>query len=342
MRSECSHPAHSLAPSLGRTGVLFRFRPRHGFLVALAGLPFTLNAAQQATPAPQPVASVATEGVTLHGAMSVANGRASIANNGEITAGDRTAQVALLRGGTLEVCASTTLHIAKDVVPHASAKPGDAGLMFSIDRGAFEASYTPGAYSDVVLTPDLRLLISGPGEANLKMQVNRQGDTCVDNAGANAPYVIASSLMDGGAYRVRPGQRVLFVHGSLNEVVDNEHEPCGCPSAAPEPEVAAHGKKTGGPSSTPADTEFPTAVSEGLQAPPTLPGTPVVPAGEAHAQVSATLSSNTPPTPPPAAPPVASAPSPASPPAAPQKPPARRRGFFHSIGHFFAKVFGAS
>ena len=296
---------------------------------------------QQVSPPPaQPVASVATQGVTLHGAMSVANGRASIANNGEITAGDRTAQVSLARGGTLQVCASTTVHIAKDVVPHVTAKPGDAGLMFSIDRGAFEASYTPGAYSDVVLTPDLRLLISAPGTANLKLQVNQQGDTCVDNAGTNGPYVIASSLMEGGAYRVRPGQRVLFVHGSLNEVVDNEKEPCGCPPAAPPAAIAQNGKNPGGPSSTPADTAFPTAVSEGLQPPPALPGTPIVPAGQPHAQVSATLSSSTPPGPPPASPQTAAS-APAAP-AAPVLQAAPRRGFLHSVGHFFARVFGAS
>ncbi len=261
--------------------------------------------------------------------MSVADGRASIANNGEVTAGEHTAQVALARGGALAVCASTTVHIARDSTVPAAGKPGEAGLMFSVDRGAFEANYTPGSYSDVVLTPDLRLLVSGPGRADLKVRVNRQGDTCVDNAGADAPYVTASSLVDGGAYRVRPGQRVLFVHGSLNQVVDSEREPCGCPPEVPPTAIA--GAKVGGPSSTPADTAFPTAVSEGLEAPPAGPSSPVVPSGTAHAQVSATLSSSTPPTDP------AGANA-----AAVSAPVAPKRGFFVSIGHFFAKVFGAS
>lgn len=326
----------------------------HGpFLLAFAGLSFALNAAfaQQPVPAqpqpqpqtqPQPLATVATEGLSLRGALSVANGRATIANNGEIIAGDKTAEIKLLRGGVLQLCASTILHIAKDTSTSGNAKPDEAGLMFSVERGAFEARYTPGAYSDVVLTPDLRLLISGPGQANLKLRVNRQGDTCVDNAGEDAPYVTATSLMDGGAYRVRPGQRVLFVHGSLQEVVDNEREPCGCPPAAPAPAVAANGKPLGGPSSTPADTAFPTAVSEGLQPPPTLSGPPVVPAGQAHAQVAAVLSSDTPPGPPPPG-----SPPPGPVPAAPGKPaqaaphPTPRTGLFRSIGHFFGKIFGA-
>jgi len=292
--------------------------------------------------AQQPVASVPTSGVSLKGAMTVADGRATLANNGEVTAGDKAATVTLQRGGTMLLCASTAVQIAKDST---RAAPGDAGLLFSLNRGAFETSYTPGAYSDVILTPDLRLLVSGPGQANVKVRVNGQGDTCVDNPGEHAPYVIASSLADGGAYRVRPGQRVLFVGGSLQQVVDNEQEPCGCPPVVP---VAMAGNdKSGGPSSTAADTAFPTAVSEGLQAPPTLAGSPpVVLPGEAHAQVSATLSSATPPGPPPAAArspatkivTPAAIPAPVVPVATQQKP----RGLFGNIGHFFAKVFGAS
>ncbi len=315
------------------------------FLIALCWTgPALAAGSQQHSPAAPPIASVSTTGVTLRGAMSVADGRASIANNGEVTAGEHTAQVALARGGTLAVCASTTVHIAKDATVLTAGSPGEAGLMFSVDRGAFEANYTPGSYSDVVLTPDLRLLVSGPGHAALKLRVNRQGDTCVDNAGVDAPYVTASSLVDGGAYRVRPGQRVLFVHGSLNQVVDNERESCGCPPEAPRTAIA--GTKVGGPSSTPADTAFPTAVSEGLEAPPAGPTTPVVPSGTAHAQVSATLSSssvsNVGPNAGPETGPAASATGVGAPAPAASAPGSPKRGFFGSIGHFFAKVFGAS
>jgi hypothetical protein len=303
---------------------------------------------------------VETQGVSLTGSLSVANGRAAIANSSTVTAGDRTADVQLARGGSLKICATTTLHLSRDVAPISGSSDKDsAGLMLALDRGALEASYSTGRYSDVLLTPDLRILVSGPGEADVKLRVNLQGDTCVDNHGVRAPYVTVSSLMDGGVYRVQPGQRVLFEHGSLNQVVDNELEPCGCPVETPAagsiqaPDVA--GKHVGGPSSTPADTAFPTAVSEGLAAPPASPSTPVVPAGEAHAQVTASLSNDTPPTPPtqpapPAAvatasaPPTVSsppAPAPATSPATPQAS-AAKHGVFGSIGHFFARVFGAS
>ena len=112
--------------------------------------------------------------------------------------------------------------------------------MMALDRGAIEANYTVGKYSDVLLTPDLRILISGPGQADLSIRVNTKGDTCVDNHGADAPYVTVTSQLEGGAYRVLPDQRVNFEHGSLREVVDHEPEPCGCP-ATPATSVASAG-----------------------------------------------------------------------------------------------------
>jgi hypothetical protein len=111
-------------------------------------------------------------------------------------------------------------------------------------------SFATGRNSDILLTPDFRILIGGPGAAEVKVRLGQHGDTCVDNAAStsvNAPYVLVSSVFEGGAYRVQPGQRVMFQHGSLHEVVDQEKEPCGCP-----------------PPLHPGTNEFPVAQSEGL------------------------------------------------------------------------------
>ena len=188
----------------------------------------------------QPIAYVPTEGVSLSGSLAVANGKASIGNDGTITAGDSTAHVSLVRGGELSLCASTKVHLSKETSASTSTDPAaDSALMIALDRGAVEASYTPGKYSDVLLTPDLRILISGPGQADLKIRTNQKGDTCVDNHGANAPYVTVTSQFEGGLYRVQPNQRVMFEHGSLQQVVDNESEPCGCPAPPPPPVAVA-------------------------------------------------------------------------------------------------------
>ena len=251
--------------------------------------------------AQQPIAYTPTEGVTLSGSLEVANGRATIGNNGTITAGTKTTAVELARGGKLNVCASTRVHLSTDKT---SADAGAAGaLMIALDRGALEASYTPGKFSDVLMTPDLRILISGPGKADLKIRLNQKGDTCIDNHGPDAPYVTATNLFEGGVYRIQPNQRVLFEHGSLQQVVDNEQESCGCPPPVPLSvasagtssgggETARPGEKVGGPSSTPADTTFPLAESEGLTPPPSPSTTPAVQIGEAHAQVSVPLTFN--------------------------------------------------
>jgi len=322
------------------------------FALSLAACSLTVAASGQQTPPPvAPIAYVATEGVTVSGSLEVANGKAVIGNNGSITAGDKTANITLARGGTLKLCSTTTVHLSSD---RSITNVQSSALMIALDRGALETSYTTGKYSDVLMTPDFRILISGPGDADLKIRVSPKGDTCLDNHGAHAPYVTVTSLLEGGLYRVQPNQRVLFEHGDLKEVVDNEPDPCGCPPAAVESladagvtgnHPAAPGKPVGGPSSTSADTAFPIAQSEGLAPAPAPAATPVVPAGQAHAQVTVPLvyQGDAPLPPPPAdettdqtAKPVPVAT--AAPP--PGETPQRPGGFFHKMGRFFSRIFG--
>jgi hypothetical protein len=324
------------------------------FLIGLfiAGAP--LLAAQQ------PIGRTSATEVQVSGAVDISHGETLLGNGSEITAGSQAVKIALQRGGSLQLCSTSSVHLAKD---RSIADPASSALMMALDRGAIEATYSVGTYSDVLLTPDLRILISGPGQADLSIRVNPKGDTCVDNRGANAPYVTVTSQLEGGAYRVMPDQRVNFQHGSLREVVDHEPEPCGCP-VTPLTSVASAGAPTtspaaqrpvGGPSSTPADTAFPIAESEGLAPPPAPRATPVVPPGETHAQVTVPLTYNgehpapAPPAPSESAPAASSTPAAASAPspsvaqpeiAAPATPSTKQGGLFHRIGHFFSKIFG--
>ena len=257
---------------------------------------------------------------TVTGALEVSQGKAIIVASGVITSGAETTEVILPHRGVLRVCASTTVKLAAD----ASVPPGEIpGLLMAMEHGAVEASFASGRNSDILLTPDFRILIAGPGAAEVKVRLGQQGDTCVDNAGVNAPYVLVSSVFDGGAYRVQPGQRVMFQHGSLHEVVDQEKEPCGCP-----PPVAPQGN------------EFPLAQSEGLVP---LPAPAPGPANQSAAapQVLEPLvykSADHAPQPAAEATPAASAAasSPATKPA-----PKKKSGFFGGIGRFFRRIFGA-
>jgi hypothetical protein len=273
-------------------------------LCSLAVLTLALPLAGQTTASPSDspyigrtrAQTLQATGVQVSGDVRVGNGEMQLGNGSTITAGAETVPISLNRGGELRLCATTSMHLARDrSIPALDA----SGLMLGLDRGAIEARYQTGKYSDVLLTPDLRILISGPGEADLSIRVSRQGDTCIDNRGPNAPYITVTSQLEDGLYRVQPGQHVSFQHGSLREVIDTEHEPCGCPppvsvASAGTPAVngpaaapgSPAGQPVGGPSSTPADTAFPLAVSEGLTPAPMPPTTPVAVPGEVHAQVA--------------------------------------------------------
>jgi hypothetical protein len=254
------------------------------------------------------------------GALEVSQGKAIIAASGAVTAGSDTTEVLLPHRGVLRVCATTTVKLAADSSVPAGEIPG---LMMALDHGAVEASFATGRNSDILLTPDFRILIGGPGAAEVKVRLGQHGDTCVDNAGANAPYVLVSSVFDGGAYRVQPGQRVMFQHGSLHEVVDHEKEPCGCPP----------------PAATAKGNEFPLAQSEGLAPLPKPAPAPVQygnPPAQPAAQSMESLVFNGQEH---AVPQAAAGQAPPS--AASQPPEKKRSGFLGSVGRFFRRIFGA-
>ena len=271
--------------------------------------------------------SISGAALTVEGAMQAWNGHAYLTGGGSITAGTATAEVTLPYRGTLRVCASSTVKLAADASTPAGEVPG---LLIALDRGAVEMSFAASAAreknADTLLTPYFRILIGGPNAADVKVRLGEHGDTCVDNAGVNAPYVVVTSVFEGGLYRVQPGQRVMFEHGSLQAVVDQEKEPCGCP-----------------PPAVTESNEFPLAQSEGL-APPTAQ-VPVVSAQAAHgANATDTLSYSGTDHAAHTTGPVTTAPgaSTASAAPAPQAPTKQKKpGFFGRIGKFFRKIFGA-
>jgi hypothetical protein len=129
---------------------------------------------------------------------------------------------------------------------------------------------------------------------------------------------------------VQSGQRVMFQHGSLHEVVDQEKEPCGCP---PPP------AKTSG-------NEFPLAQSEGLAPTPAPAPTPQQPAGlspEVTVPLVYSSGAKAPESAPAPAPPATLPVTVAAPANQPAPPPAQKKkpGIFTRLGHFFRRVFGA-
>jgi hypothetical protein len=298
-------------------------------------------AAQAAAPEAGPIAIVPIDtkspdaAANVTGALEVSQGNAIIAASGSVTSGSETTEVILPHRGVLRVCASTTVHLAADANAPSGQTPG---LMMSMDHGALELDFAmsfaarsgAGRNADILLTPDFRILIGAPGAAEVKVRLGQRGDTCVDNAaasalvsnaGTNAPYVLVTSVFDGGNYRVQAGQRVMFEHGSLREVVDNEKEPCGCPPAAPK------------------GNEFPLAQSEGL-APLPKPAPSAVDQNGVAAPIEPLVYKSAD---------HAAQPAAATPPAgaaaedqsAATSTAQKKPGFLGKIGRFFKRVFGA-
>jgi len=298
-------------------------------ILALASLALTPALCAQTTPAPQapvtesaPIAPIAIvpldsknsdAAAKVTGALEVSQGKAVIGASGTVSSGNQTTEVVLPHRGVLRVCASTTIKLAAGASVTAGETPG---LMMAMDHGAVEMSFATGRDTDILLTPDFRIAMSSPGAAEVKVRLGQNGDTCVDNAGKDTPYVLVTSVFDSGDYRVQSGQRVMFQHGSLREVVDNEKEPCGCPPRAPK------------------GNEFPLAQSEGLApTPKPAPGVPMQ--NSASTQPIEPLVYNS----------ADHAPQPAAeatPPTSAAKPAAKKKsGFFGGIGKFFRHIFGA-
>ena len=295
--------------------------------------------AQQPAPA-LTMGTVPTHDALVTGGLQVHGERADLVSNASVTAYDRTAAISLVRGGEILVCATTQFHLL-----HSGT--GDA-LLFGLDRGAFEI-HSASQPQDIILTPDIRFTLEAPGRFDLRLRVTTNGDTCVENAGASAPVLLLNdAFSDASSYRLIAGQHVLFEHGNLRQVVDNERSPCGCPQPAPAPSsVAANGSPA---AQAAAQHPFPAAASEGLAStPPPLNSPP----GEKQTQVATTFSYVEGAPPPPStqpAPPAANAVSPAPVPGAssrssstttaePPPTPPGAHDLAHAIGRFFHKLF---
>jgi hypothetical protein len=277
--------------------------------------------------------SISGSALSVDGQMQVWRGRAYLTGSGTITAGDATAQVTLPYRGTMHVCASSTVKLATDSsaasgAPSSTASGDVPGLLIALDQGAVEMSFAASTAraqnADTLLTPYFRIMIGGPNAADIRVRLGDNGDTCVDNAGANAPYVVVTSVFEGGLYRVQPGQRVMFQQGSLQKVVDEEKEPCGCPS----------------PAKSEAN-EFPLAQSEGLAPIPPSPQAPAANQTAGSGQATTTLVyKSSEPAPAVTIPPPAAAPA-ATGPATLATSTEKKAGFFSRIGHFFKRMIGA-
>ncbi|MGB7553720.1 MAG: hypothetical protein WBM04_05060 [Candidatus Korobacteraceae bacterium] len=176
--------------------------------------------------AQQPLGELYATDARVKGAVILAGSGTSVLSGSSIAAGAQNATLKLERGGSLLVCSGTNLSV--------NASQNGRELMFSLNSGNLEMNYPLGAAADTLLTPDLRLLLPGPGTIHIAVKVTPQGDTCVQSLPWNVASIVVSETMGDATYQVKPDEAVLFKAGHLSEATRTKQN-CGCPISQPIP-----------------------------------------------------------------------------------------------------------
>lgn len=174
--------------------------------------------------AAQVVGDVYASDVSVKGSVRETSGGLEVSNGVAITAGEHSATLRLARGGQVRVCPGTNLTV--------NTSPQGQELMFAMSAGSVEADYSIPFLADVVLTPDYRILISGPADVSVSISANKNGDACVRSRGDNS-YVVVSELMGDDFYHVKPDEQVVFHAGHVKDSDENSSMVCGCPGPSP-------------------------------------------------------------------------------------------------------------
>jgi len=157
----------------------------------------------------------------VRGSVQLAGSGTTVLSGSSIDAGEQPARLALNRGGNLVICQGTSVSV------NASATGND--LMFSFGSGTIEPSYTIGASSDVIVTPDFRFVITGPGDFDFDIGALPHGETCVRSRARSTGGIIVNEQMGDGTYQVKPGASVVFHNGRVANASAASPSPCGCP-----------------------------------------------------------------------------------------------------------------
>jgi hypothetical protein len=161
---------------------------------------------------------------SVKGSVVLAGSGTSVLSGSSIQAGAQAATLKLDRGGSLLVCEGTKLSL--------TSSPTGRELLFSLNSGNVELNYPLGAEADTLLTPDLRLLLPGPGTVHVAVRVTPQGDTCVQSLPWNASAIVVSETMGDATYQVKSDEAVLFKGGHLSDASKSKQN-CGCPTSLP-------------------------------------------------------------------------------------------------------------
>ncbi len=148
------------------------------------------------------------------------------------TAGADTAVLSLSSGGELHVCPGTTVSIIPSANRH--------NLLLGMNTGAIEAHLELDSSADMVMTPDFRIALEGPGQFHYAFSTDNHGDTCVRALAGNTAAAKATELLGGRTYQIKATDQLVFRGGGLDRVDMNVPLECGCPPPRQNVERAAN------------------------------------------------------------------------------------------------------
>ncbi len=175
-----------------------------------------------AAAAQQAVGELYATDASVKGSVVLAGSGTSVLSGSSIQAGTQAATLKLDRGGSVLVCEGTKLSVA-------TSQTGRE-LLLSLNTGNLELNYSLGTEADTLLTPDLRLVLPGPGTVHVAVRVTPQGDTCVQSLPSNVSAITISETMGDATYQVKPDEAVVFTGGHLTQS-SRSRQDCGCPKS---------------------------------------------------------------------------------------------------------------
>src|SRR5579862_4528584 len=176
--------------------------PLHRLVVPIALLASALPISASAQ---QSIGELYATDASVKGSVILAGSGTTVLSGSSIQAGAQAATLKLERGGS---------------------------LLVSLNTGNLELNYPLGTEADTLLTPDLRLVMPGPGTVHVAVRVTPQGDTCVQSLPWNVAAITISETMGDATYQVKPDEAVVFQGGHLNDAVPSRQN-CGCPTSVP-------------------------------------------------------------------------------------------------------------
>jgi hypothetical protein len=184
---------------------------------------FLVLAVPTAAGAQQAIGELYATDASVKGSVVLAGSGTSVLSGSSIQAGAQAATLKLDRGGSILVCEGTKLSI--------NASQSGRELLLSLNTGNLELNYSLGTEADTLLTPDLRLILPGPGTVHVAVRVTPQGDTCVQSLPWNVSAITLSETMGDATYQVKPDEVVVFQGGHLNQA-SHSRQNCGCQRTA--------------------------------------------------------------------------------------------------------------